>query len=451
MRRVILKDTILNLVLRKLYLKWRIELNFKRMMLALVAGLIIFAACSSPAVTGIKVHIQNGEYQEAIHLADSVIAGAEAANPEVWYWQGRAYSSIKVWDKAAVCFVEAFELDPTYASNLSNYWPAFYNTAIGYYDEGNVTEAIDMLKAGKAIVPTRPEFDQMLGTFALNDENYEEAIDYFESSVIVGLEQIDYLRTQIDGSIDPAATEILNEDLDRSVQSVVLASYNSGSILKNLYMNSEDETEALAYREEAISVLDTAIETDPSNADLMTLLAEFYILSQEYDAALAIYDDALVAIDTGVEEGWIAEEDAADMKAGVLLTRGFTFIEMDRFDEGIAALEECRIQMGDTYQVLELIAHANFTMENYDRAIETLEEIVNNDGFSADEYAKAWSNMYANYTRLSRDGDALTAIKTAVEYVQDNPVYYESLANAYARLGRNNEAMQAMEKAESLR
>ena len=426
-------------------------MKFTKMIIAVLAGLIIFAACSSPAVTGIKVHIQNGEYQDAIHLADSVLAGAEASNPEVWYWQGRAYSMIKVWNEAAVCFAQAYELDPTYAPNLSNYWPAFYNTATGYFDEGNVAEAIEMLEAGKAIVPTRPEFDQMLGTIALGEENYEEAIDYFETSVQLGLDQIDYLRTQIDESIDPATTEILQEELGRTVQSVVLSSYNSGSILKNLYMNSEDEAEALGYREEAITILNTAIETDPSNADLMTLLAEFYILSEEYDEALAIYDDALVAIDTGVEEGWIAEEDAAEMIAGVLLTRGFTFIEMDRFDEGVAALEECRAQMGDTYQVLELIAHANFTMENYDRAIEVLEEIVNNDGFTAEQYAKSWSNIYANYTRLARDGDALTAIKTAVEYVQDNPVYYESLANAYARLGRNNEAMQAMEKAESLR
>ena len=46
-----------------------------------LAGLLLVAACSSPAVTGIKVHIQNSEYLDAITLADSVIAREKPAIP----------------------------------------------------------------------------------------------------------------------------------------------------------------------------------------------------------------------------------------------------------------------------------------------------------------------------------------------------------------------------------
>ena len=426
-------------------------MNFAKACVSVVAVLLIVAGCSSPAVTGIKVHIQNSEYNEAIHLADSVIANGEGDNPEVWYWRGRAFSMMRTWDAAAVSFVKAYELDPLMAANLSNYWPAFYNTAAGYADEGRIDEALDMLTAGSEIVPERPEFDQMLGDIALNQGNMDEALAYFESSIDLAVTQEQALRVSIDESVDPEYTAQLETERGRMVQSVVLASYNSGAILKSLYMTAEDEAAAAEYMNEAVVVYSRALEVDPSSADLMTALAEFYILSEQYEDALSIYDNALVAIDAGVQEGWIAEEDAADMIAGVLLTRGFTYIEMERFDEGIAALEECRAQMGNTYQVLAMIGHANFIMENYNESIEVMEQLTVMDGLTNDEYANAWYMMYANHIRLEEDNEALQALLTAIQYDGDNADYYEYLAQTYSTLGRNNQAMEAMEKAQSLR
>lgn len=426
-------------------------MNLAKLLIPVVAGLLVIAACSSPAVTGIKVHIQNGEYQDAVHLADSAIAGSEASNPEIWYWQGRAYSMMRVWDQAAESFVKAYELDPLMAANLTSYWPAFYNTAATYLQDGNTAEAISMLETGSAIVPARPEFDQMLGDIALNNEDLPLAIAYFEESIDLAIAHMAVVDQQIEESIDPVWTEGLVEERERMVQSVVLSSYNSGSIIKNLYMTTEDEAAAVEYMDEAVGVYTTAINIDPSNADLMTGLAEFYILSEQYESALAIYDDALVAIDTGVSEGWIAEEDAADMKAGVLLTRGFTFIEMERFDEGIAALEQCRMQMGDTYQVLAMIGHANFTMENYSESVVVMEQLTQMEGLTNDEYATAWYMLYANYIRMENDNDALQAMLQAITYDGDNADYYELLAQTYSTLGRNNQAMDAMQKAQSLR
>ncbi len=426
-------------------------MNFAKVCVSVVAVLLIVAGCSSPAVTGIKVHIQNSEYNEAIHLADSVIADGEGSNPEVWYWRGRAFSMMRIWDEAAVSFVQAYELDPLMAANLSNYWPAFYNTAAGYIEEDRTEDAVDMLTAGSEIVPERPEFDQMLGDMALNEGNYDEALNYFETSIELAVNQEQELRVSIDEALDPEIAAQLETERGRMVQSVVLASYNSGAILKSLYMNSEDEATAAEYMNEAVGVYTRALEIDPSSADLMTALAEFYILSEQYEEALAIYDNALVAIDSGVEDGWIAEEDAADMKAGVLLTRGFTYIEMERFDEGIAALEECRVQMGNTYQVLAMIGHANFIMENYNESLEVMGQLTTMDGLTNEEYANAWYMMYANYIRLEDDNDALQAMLTAIQYDGDNADYYEYLAQTYSTLGRNNQAMEAMEKAQSLR
>jgi len=435
----------------RIIFEWRVDLNLAKTLVILTAGLLIVAGCSSPAVTGIKVHIQNGEYQDAVILADSVIANGEGSNAEVWYWKARAYSMMRVWDEATVSFVQAYELDPLLAPNMASYWPAFYNTAAGYTSEGNNEDAISMLETGSEIVPDRPEFDQMLGDIALNEQRYDEAIDYFEASINLAVAKLDEIRASIEESQDPVLTEQLNTELDNMVHSVVLSTYNTGAILESLYMDSEDEAEAAAILAEAEAVYSRGLEIDPSSADLMTGLAEFYILSQQYDKALAIYDNALAAIDTGVEEGWIPEEDAANMKAEVLLTRGFTFIEMDRFDEGIAALEECRTQMGDTYQVLAMIGHANFVMENYDESLVVMSRLTETEGLTNEQYANAWYMVYANYIRLEQDNGALQAIQSAIQYDGSNADYYEYLAQTYSTLGRNSQAMEAMAKSQSLR
>ncbi len=426
-------------------------MNTVKILVPVLAGLLMIAACSSPAVTGIKVHIQNGEYQDAIHLADSVIAGAEAENPEVWYWRGRAYSFMMDWEGSAESFKTAYELDPSYASSIINYWPSFYNSAANYVEADRIDEAVAMLETGMEIVPERPEFDQMLGQIALNAGEKQAALEHFLKSVDLAEVRIATLQERYAAETDPVLQEQIGEQLDRNISTVVLSSYNAGAILKNFYFATEDEAEKAALVEQAIAVFNRGIEADPSNADLMTGLAEIYILEEMYSEALAIYDNALIAIDQSLEDGWISPEDATAIRANVLLTRGFTFIEMERYDEGIQALEECRVTLGDTYQVLAMIGHANFVMENYDESMDIMTQLTQMDGLTAEEYANAWYMMYANYIRLERDNDALQAIQAAIQYDGDNADYYEYLAQTYSTLGRNAQAMEAMEKAQSLR
>lgn len=416
-----------------------------------IAGLLAVAACSSPAVTGIKVHIQGGEYQEAIHLADSVLAGAEAGNAEVWYWRGRACSMIRDWTGAAESFEQAYSIDPSIAENLGNYWPAFYNTAAEYLQNGRREDALRMLQTGKNIIPERPEFDQLLGDIALGEHEYESALASFSSSIDLSLALMDVLSNTISQSQDPGVIEQLENEYDRMIQGVVIASFNSGAILKNFYINAEDETAAEGYFQQAVGVYGKALEIDPSSADLMTGLAEFYILHDLYDEALGIYDNALVAIDTGVADGWLSEEDAADMRATVMLTRGFTFIELERYDEGIAALEECRAELGDTYQVLAMIGHAHFVMGNYEESLDVMLRVTGKDGLENEEYGRAWYMIYAGYIRLERDRDALEAIQKAISFDGENADYHEYLAQTFSTLGRNREAMEAMNRAQQLR
>ena len=71
----------------------------------MILAVVLAASCASPALTGIKVHIQNGEYEDAVHLADSVIAGGEDQNADIWLWRGRALGSLRDYAGAAESFV----------------------------------------------------------------------------------------------------------------------------------------------------------------------------------------------------------------------------------------------------------------------------------------------------------------------------------------------------------
>ena len=100
------------------------------LVLTVTAGLLILVSCSSPTVTSLKVYIQSGEYEEAIHLADSVIAADnEDINAELWMWRGQAMGLMGNSQGAAESFTEAYRLDPAIRGEIEDYWSVFYNTA----------------------------------------------------------------------------------------------------------------------------------------------------------------------------------------------------------------------------------------------------------------------------------------------------------------------------------
>src|SRR6056297_2569378 len=94
----------------------------------LLAAAAMLVACANPTVTGMKVHIQNGEYEDAVHLADSVIE-AESATAEIWMWRGQALSTLNDWTEAARSYRMAYEMDPTFAAEIAKEWFVFYNAA----------------------------------------------------------------------------------------------------------------------------------------------------------------------------------------------------------------------------------------------------------------------------------------------------------------------------------
>ncbi len=430
--------------------EWRIELLKTLITIAFLA-LLVLTGCSSPSATGIKVHIQNGDYARAVHLADSVLAGPEAGNAEIWYWKARAHCFQQDWESATAAFGQAYRLDPTRKPAIAEFWSAFYNTANSRFTGGDMSGAMEVLSQGAEIAPERPEFPQMKGDIRLNQGETAEALDLFEEAFSLGSSMVSSIEAELAAEADPYRKEFLENEYYRVLSGAVLSSYNSARILENLFFNTEDETLKREYASRAVAILHSGIALDPTNPDLLETLAEIHLIQGNYDEALEVFNNAEGAIAQNEAEGWITHEEAETMKGELMLTRGFALLEMDRSGEALEQLEASRSLLGDNYRILATIAHANVLLERYEQSLSVLRQALALPGLEAEEMANLHYMVFVNENRLERDQASLEALLEAIRYDPDNAMYYDYLASTYSRLGRRQSAIEAMEKAERLR
>jgi len=428
-------------------------LNKTGLVLTVVTGLLVLVSCSSPTVTSLKVYIQSGEYEEAIHLADSVIAADnEDINAELWMWRGKAMGLMGNSSGAAESFAAAYRLDPAIQVEFVDYWSVFYNTASTQASEGNVSAAFETLETGKMIFPTRPEFDQLMGDIKLNQGNDADALVSFLNAWELSDALIEDLQALVDEASDDSDMLVFwEEELEDAIVNGILSLYNAGAISISLSSQVEDGAEKAVLIGNALDAYNTALEHDPANTEILTAVAEAHLLTGDFEKALGIFDRALLGVEQGVAEGWLTEDDAREMVGNIRLTRGFALLEMGEYEEAIIELNETLELLGGNYNVLANVAHAFFQMENYEEALNYLDDIVILDGVAGDQLAYTHYMRFACYIRLEEDQDAAVALETALDFDPDNAEYWEFLASTYSRLGRRSDALEAMQKATDLR
>lgn len=420
------------------------------LLLVAVLAAALAGACSTPAVTGMKVHMQNQEYQDVVHLADSVIAMGDSLDPEVWFWRGRALTEMSRWSDAAGSYWKAYELGATEDMAIEEYWFVFFNSAAGTMNEGDIGAAVEMLEKGMQLAPLRPDFQLMLGDVELNLNNdLQAALENFQAASGKAEVLVADMRAIVEEARDPYELEYYSQNLRQAESIWIQSLFNSGTVLRMMAMGAEEE-EVDQYALQAEEAYRKALEIDPTNVDVLDALAGVYLIEEKYQSALEIYDQAMANIDLGVSDGWLEPEVADQLRANIMVSRGYALIEMEEYQEAVSVLEQARGIMGDDYIVLASLAHANFVMEEYREALTDLGAILMLDGLGPDELANTYYTIYACYNRLEMDQDAAEALETALQFDPDNAGYWRYLASTYSRLGRRNDAIEAMERAEEL-
>ena len=186
----------------------------RKIILTIIAISAMLAACSSPVVTGMKVHMKNQEYDDIIHLADSVIAQGDSLNSEIWFWRGRAFTEKSQWSEAAVSFSKAYELDTNGALTISEYWFVFFNSAANTMSDGDIGSAVEMLNNGILVAPERPDFELMLGDVELKVNNdLQAALGYFQNSSLKAEALMANVQVLIDETSDAYMLDYYSQNL----------------------------------------------------------------------------------------------------------------------------------------------------------------------------------------------------------------------------------------------
>lgn len=427
--------------------KW---IKNQHLIVAAIVLLITLAACSSPVVTGMKVHMQNQEFEEMVHLADSVIAGGDSLNAEIWFWRGRAQVNLNRWLDASESFEKASEFDTGNKIDFSEYWFAFFNAAASVLNDGDIDLAVDLLRTGVDIVPARPDFDLMMGDINLNVyRDYAAALMSFQTSSQKALVLIPVLEQEISDASDPYIADYYSQNLDQIITICIQSLYNSGSVLSMMAMDAPEE-DVFGLLEQAKAEYIKALELDPTNVDVLEAIADTYMLEGDFESAIGVFDEALIQVDQGVSEGWLDPEEALEIKANMMISKGYAYIEMEDFDRAINELNAAQNLIGEDFIILSTLAHAHFIMENYDEALSMLDSAIMMEGLSPEALAIAYYTKFACYSRKEMDEEAAEALETALEFDPENGRYWELLASTYSRLGRRNDAINAMHKAEEL-
>jgi len=412
---------------------------------------VVLAACSSPVVTGMKVHMQNKEYDDIIHLADSVIAKGDSLNAEIWFWRGRAFTEKAQWFEAAESYMKAHQLDINGDLVISEFWFVFFNSGASIMNTGDIASSVEMLNMGMIIAPERPDFDLLLGDVELNINNdLPAALGNFQNAAQKAEVLIAGVQENIDETSDPYMLDYYSQNLAQAKNLFIQALYNSGSILTMMALDATEEGMTVEYLHQAKDGYNRALEVDPTNVDMLDALAGAYMLEGDFESAIGIFDEAFANIELGLAEGWLEEDEANGLMANMLVSKGYAYIEMEEYDKAIIELNNARDIVSSDYVVLSTLAHANFILENYDEALSILDSVVMIEGLNPDELANAYYTRYACFNRMELDSEAAEALETALDFTPDNANYWRYLASTYSRLGRRNAAINAMQKAEDL-
>ena len=426
---------------------WNLNRKF---VLTIIAISALLAACSSPVVTGMKVHMQNQEYDDIIHLADSVIAQGDSLNAEIWFWKARALTEKSQWSEAAVSFMKAYELDTNGALTVDEYWFVFFNSAANTMNNGDIGSAVEMLNSGIQVAPGRPDFELMLGDFELNINNdLPAALEDYRSASQKAEALMADVQDMLDDTDDPYMLDYYSQSLAQARNLFIQALYNSGSVLTMMALDATEE-EMPEYIAQAKDTYAKALLADPTNIDMLDALAGAYMLEADYASAIGIYDEAFANIELGLAEGWLEPDEANGIMANMLVSKGYAYIEMEEYSQAISELNSAYELVGNDFVILSTLAHVNFVMENYDESLSILDSVIMIEGLTPDQLSNAYYTRYACFNRKELDSEAAEALETALDFDPDNANYWRYLASTYSRLGRRNDAINAMQNAEDL-
>jgi tetratricopeptide (TPR) repeat protein len=340
---------------------WK-NLILTTVLVTLLSGM--FAQTPTDRVGPITSALRNREFEKALQLLQPVLQESPT-NPQLWFFQGLAYSGIGNQKAALASYRSAFKIAP-------DYLPALEGAAELEYDAGSV-RAVPLLQHILRIHPNDQTSHAMLGVLAYKKGDCSTAVQHFAQSGSLVDSQPGALQEygaclvelkQTEKAI-PVFQQILASHPDdprarRALAAVQLAGEQPQDALATLQpllaASSPDvstmQLAAAAYEANkdtpnAVKILRDAIVKDPRDTGLYVDFANIAMTHQSFKAGIDM-----------INAGLNLEPNAADL----YLARGVLYVQLADYEKAEADFEKA--EQLDPRQSLSAAAQGMIAEEN---------------------------------------------------------------------------------------
>ena len=189
---------------------------------------------------------------------------------------------------------------------------------------------------------------------------------------------------------------------------------------------------ALCYKKEknyfaVIEYAQRAIEEDPYNPSVNTLLAQSYLITNKEKECLETFENAH---NKGIET------------ADFYLAWGSSLLKTNRIEEAKEKLQTALEKQPNNHNILHRLGNCYFKEKNYEEAENLYKKAI--EKFPTDSYIHADIGML-NYEQKRYD-DAIKAYLSAINISKEKSYLYFYVANCYYKLGRLKKSIEYYEK-----
>jgi tetratricopeptide (TPR) repeat protein len=355
-------------------------------------------------------------YEEAERIIRRGIAAtARSSSPSGYLYLGRVLIEQKAWDRAAEAYREALAVNPGFE-------PAYLGLGAVLEAQGNTAQALDLYRTVlRDINRGNREIRQRLVRLLLTEKAYEAALDSLREAVV---ESPDDVESQLRIGLIYGETK----DYAKAVEQMKLV-----LTLRPKELRVRDHLaylyEELKQYEQAIAEYRTIIRTDDQFVDAHLHLGYLLYRLKRGEEALPHFR-RVVALNPKMMEAY--------------LMLGLTLIQAMRYEEAVDAFQNGLKNNPGNADLHFNLGTAYDKMGRFDDLVFEMEEAIRLDPKHADAL------NYLGYTYAERDmrlGEAVALIQRALAVKPQNGYYLDSLAWAYFKMGRFQEALVEMKRA----
>lgn len=387
----------------------------KSLRVILVAVLLVFAVSTVWGEKADKPRFHSSTYKMTakIHLKsqyrmyDSAVAILEEGiqffpdDGEMHFLLGKAYSHKKNYRGMAEQFAMAESLNTKekakwleeLAQIKMEKWPQIFNQGVNALNEQDYDQALDLFLISTILGPSDYRGFLRVGySYALKGDN-ENAISYMEEGIQLAPDDPDMLR----GHADVLFFSGRGEEALNSYGKILESDPENVEILKNVatvHSAAKDYDQALKY-------LEKAVEVDPTYKDGLFNIGEIYRqkLNQTIDGLDSLKDDS----------GEYLKDQACAARIEELLQK-----KKDYLSSAQGAYEKVMEIDTTDLEAMDRLSEVYQEQENFDQAVSLLETLVQKDSTNC----KAWQQIAFIYAKRNMGERANQAFQKAQDCVK---------------------------------